>query len=253
MRILYLGDIVGEVTLPVLKNYIEILKKEHRCNLVFVNAENVSGGKGLYEKHYKQLKTMGVNAISMGNHTYSKSEIKEYINDATIARPANLSTEYGKEVLYINYNGKIIALINLLGRVYTNTPLDCPFKALDRLLENIKADYIIVDIHGDATSEKKALFYDFAGKVDAIVGTHTHCQTSDEQIYNNTCYITDLGMCGPYNSILGDDIDMVVNRFRSGIFEPLKVSNDKEFIISGVVLDLGLKRSITRIYKKVHN
>ncbi|MBQ3253473.1 MAG: YmdB family metallophosphoesterase [Acholeplasmatales bacterium] len=250
MRILYLGDIVGESTLQVLKDNIEELKKEYKANLVFVNAENVSYGKGLFEKHYKMLKTMGVSGISMGNHTFSKSEIKEYINDATIVRPANLNTEYGKEVLYINYNNKIIALVNMQGRVYSNTPLDCPFKTMDRLLKSIKADYIIVDFHGDATSEKKAFFYDFAGKVDAVLGTHTHCQTADEEIYNNTCFITDMGMCGPSNSILGDDKEMVINRFRSGVFEPLKVSTNKEFIINGVLIDLGAKRQIIRVSKK---
>lgn len=250
MRILYLGDIVGESTLQVLKDNIEELKNEYKANLVFVNAENVSYGKGLFEKHYKMLKKMGVSGISMGNHTFSKSEIKEYINDATIVRPANLNTEYGKEVLYINYNNKIIALVNMQGRVYSNTPLDCPFKTMDRLLKSIKADYIIVDFHGDATSEKKAFFYDFAGKVDAVLGTHTHCQTADEEIYNNTCFITDMGMCGPSNSILGDDKEMVINRFRSGVFEPLKVSTNKEFIINGVLIDLGAKRQIIRVSKK---
>lgn len=192
---------------------------------------------------------MGIAGISMGNHTFSKSEIMDYIDGATIARPANLNTKYGKEVLYVKYNSEIIAIVNLLGRVYSNTPLDCPFKTMDRLLEDIKADYIIVDFHGDATSEKKAFFYDFSGKVDAVVGSHTHTQTSDCQIYNNTCFITDMGMCGPYNSILGDDIEAIIERFRSGVFTPLKVSNDSKILIQGVVIDLGAKRTIQAISK----
>ncbi|MBQ9124996.1 MAG: YmdB family metallophosphoesterase [Acholeplasmatales bacterium] len=251
MRILYLGDIVGDKVLNVLKANIERIKAEYKINLILVNGENISSGKGLIEKHYKELKALGVAGISMGNHTFSKSEIKDYINDATIVRPANLNTEYGKEVLYIKYNDKTIALVNLLGRVYSNTPLDCPFKTMDRLLNEIKADYIIVDFHADATSEKKAFFYDFAGKVDAIVGSHTHCQTSDEQVYNNTCYITDMGMCGAYNSILGDDVNQIITRFRTGVYEPLKVANDNEYIISGVVLDLGHKNQIIRVLKKL--
>jgi metallophosphoesterase (TIGR00282 family) len=170
-----------------------------------VNAENVSGGKGMTEKHYKQLKALGIAGMSMGNHTFSKSEIKNYIDDATIVRPANLNTSYGKDILYIKYNDKIIVIINLLGRVYTYTPLDDPCKTMDNLLEKKEADYIIVDFHGDATSEKKAFFYDFSGKVDAILGSHTHTQTADEQVYNNTCFITDMGMCGAYESILGDE------------------------------------------------
>ena len=252
MRILYLGDIVGEATLTALKANLEAIKREYRINLVLANAENVSGGKGLIEKHYKMLKSMGIAGISMGNHTFSKSEIKDYMNEATICRPANYNTEYGKDYIYINYNNEKIALVNMLGRVYSNTPLDCPFKTMDRLLNEIKADHIIVDFHGDATSEKKAFFYDFSGRVDAVVGTHTHTQTADEQVYNNTCFISDMGMCGPYNSILGDDIESIIKRFRTGVYEMLKVSNDKEFIISGVVLDLGPKKTITRVLKKVN-
>lgn len=249
MKILYLGDIVGEGTLKILKNNLEDIKREYGVQIVLANAENVSGGKGLNFKHYKELKSMGIAGISMGNHTFSKSEIMDYIDGATIARPANLNTKYGKEVLYVKYNSEIIAIVNLLGRVYSNTPLDCPFKTMDRLLDDIKADYIIVDFHGDATSEKKAFFYDFSGKVDAVVGSHTHTQTSDCQIYNNTCFITDMGMCGPYNSILGDDIEAIIERFRSGVFTPLKVSNDSKILIQGVVIDLGAKRTIQAISK----
>jgi metallophosphoesterase (TIGR00282 family) len=250
MRILYLGDIVGERTIDVLKNNLEALKQEYKINLVLVNAENVSGGKGMTEKHYKQLKALGIAGMSMGNHTFSKSEIKNYIDDATIVRPANLNTSYGKDILYIKYNDKIIVIINLLGRVYTYTPLDDPCKTMDNLLEKIEADYIIVDFHGDATSEKKAFFYDFSGKVDAILGSHTHTQTADEQVYNNTCFITDMGMCGAYESILGDEKDMVIQRFRTGMFEPLKCAPGNEFMLNGVILDFGINNTITRINKK---
>ena len=251
MRILYLGDVVGEKTIEILKNNLERIKKENRINMVFANCENVSGVSGLTEKHYKAIKALGISGISMGNHTFSKSEIKTYINDATIVRPANLNTSYGKKVLYVKYNDKTIAIVNMLGRVYTNTPLDCPFKTMDELLKEIKADYIIVDFHGDATSEKKAFFYDFSGKVSAVVGSHTHTQTSDEEVYNNTCFITDMGMCGPYESILGDDIGMVIDRFRTGVYEKLKVQEESYYRINGVILDLGTENKIIRFNEKV--
>ena len=241
MKILYLGDIVGEATIDVLAKAIEDIKKEYKINMVLANAENVTQGKGLSQKHYKQLKTIGITAMTMGNHTFSKSEIKEYIDDASIVRPANINTNYGKGYMMINYNDKKLLLVNLMGRVFINSPLDCPFKT---------ADYVIVDIHAEATSEKKAFFYDFAGKVDAVLGTHTHVQTADEEVYNNTCYITDLGMCGPYESILGDDKDMVIERFRTGIFDRLKVAQTNEFQICGVILDLGQTNKITRINLK---
>ena len=250
MKILYLGDIVGEATIDVLAKAIEDIKKEYKINMVLANAENVTQGKGLSQKHYKQLKTIGITAMTMGHHTLSKSEIKEYIDDSSIVRPANINTNYGKGYMMINYNDKKLLLVNLMGRVFINSPLDCPFKTMDKILENNKADYVIVDIHAEATSEKKAFFYDFAGKVDAVLGTHTHVQTADEEVYNNTCYITDLGMCGPYESILGDDKDMVIERFRTGIFDRLKVAQTNEFQICGVILDLGQTNKITRINLK---
>jgi len=253
MRILYFGDIVGENTIKILENHLDEIKKEYKINMVFANAENVTGGKGLSQKHYKQLKSLGIAAMSMGNHTFSKKEIKDYINDATIVRPANLNTDLGKDILYVKYNDKTIALVNMLGRVYTYTPLDCPFKTMDRLLEEIKSDYIIVDFHGDATSEKRAFFYDFSGKVDAVLGTHTHIQTADEEVYNNTCYITDMGMCGPKLSIIGDDKDMVIKRFRSGLFEPLQVSSDKNYILNGVILDLNENSNKIIRFSKEYN
>ena len=253
MKILYLGDIVGEKTLDVLEKYLPQIQKEEKINLIFANAENVTSGKGLCQKHYKKLMEIGISAVTMGNHTYSKKDIFDYIDDAKICRPANISKGVGKEVVYINYNNQIIALVNLLGRVYQPMLLDCPFKTMDRLLQEIKADYIIVDVHADATSEKKALFYDLAGKVSCVLGSHTHTQTADEQVYNNTCFISDMGMNGPYESILGDDKDMVIERFRSGIYNPLKVANTNEYLINGVIIDLQPSLNKIKRYYKIVN
>ena len=251
MRILYLGDIVGEKTIEVLKKHLDEIKREHHIHVVLCNAENVSKGKGLTYSHYKELKSLGIAGMTMGNHTFSKSEIKEFIDDATIARPANLTTEFGKDVLYIKYNTEVIALVNLLGRVYLNTPLDCPFKTLEAMLSDIKADKVIVDFHGEATSEKKAFFYNFAGKVDAILGTHTHVKTDDIEVYNNTCYISDLGMCGPKYSILGSDVDGIIERFKTGVYDVAKVSEDTTFILNGVILDLGKENKIESFKKTI--
>ena len=251
MRILYLGDIVGEKTIDALSEVLEDIKKENKINIVLVNAENVSSGKGLSFKHYKALKALGIQYMSMGNHTFSKSEIKEYINDASIVRPLNLPTTIGNGYAYFKYNDKTICLVNMMGRTFMNTSLDCPFKTMDNALKEIKADHIIVDFHGEATSEKEAFFYDFSGKVDAIVGTHTHVQTADEQVYNNTCYITDLGMCGIKESILGDDKAGVIERFRTGVFDRLKVAEGNNYVFNGVILDLGSVNKITRFHKEI--
>ncbi|MDE7161831.1 MAG: YmdB family metallophosphoesterase [Anaeroplasmataceae bacterium] len=251
MRILYLGDIVGEKTISILEKHLEEIKKEHHIHMVLCNAENVTKGRGLSYPHYKALKSLGIAGMSMGNHTFSKSEIKEYIEEATIARPANLGTDIGKSILYIKYNQETIALVNMMGRVYVNSPLDCPFKTMERLLSEIQADKIIVDFHGEATSEKKAFFYEFAGRVDAILGTHTHVKTDDSEVYQNTCYISDLGMCGPKHSVLGSDVDGIIERFKTGVYEPAKVASDSEFILSGVILDLGKMNTIEDFKKTI--
>lgn len=251
MRILYLGDIVGEKTISVLQQHLELIKKEYKINMVLCNAENVSKGKGLTYKHYKELKSLGIAGMSMGNHTFSKSEIKDYLNEATICIPANLNSTIGKKVLYIKYNDKVIALVNMMGRVFVNSPLDCPFKTMESLLNEIKADYIIVDFHGEATSEKKAFFYEFAGRISAVVGSHTHVKTADKEVYKTTCYISDMGMCGPKYSILGDNVEQVINRFKTGIFETLSVSEDNEFVLNGVILDFGTTNRIEDFHKTI--
>jgi metallophosphoesterase (TIGR00282 family) len=251
LRILYLGDIVGEKTIDILKVNLETIKKENHIHLVLCNAENVTKGRGLSYQHYKELKALGIAGMSMGNHTFSKSEIKEYIEEATIARPANLSTDIGKNVLYIQYNQEVIALVNLMGRVYMNSPLDCPFKTFEALYPTIQADHILVDFHGEATSEKKAFFYNFAGKIDAVLGTHTHVKTDDKEVFMNTCYISDLGMCGPKYSVLGSDVIGIIERFKTGIYEPTKLSNDKEYILNGVILDLGKTNKIEDFKKTI--
>lgn len=251
MKILFLGDLVGEKTIEVLEKNLEQIKRENRIHLVLANAENVTKGKGLSFKHYKELKGLGIAGMTMGNHTFAKNEIKDYINQATIVRPANLNCGVGKEVLYIQHNQEKIAIVNLLGRTFLNIALDCPFQTMDRLLKDIQADKIIVDFHGEATSEKKAFFYAYAGKVDAILGTHTHIQTADTEIFQNTCYITDLGMCGPKLSVLGDQIDQVIERFRTGVYTPLSVAESNEYQLNGVILDLGSSNKIERFNKIV--
>ena len=250
MRILYLGDIYGEKTLDVLQAHLSEIKKEENINIVLANAENTTDGKGLSQKHYKRLMSLGIQALSMGNHTFSKSEIKEYIDDANIVIPANLNNPYGTKILYVRYNDKKIALVNMLGRVYNTMPLDCPFKTMDDLLTHIDADYTIVDFHGDATSEKKAFFYNYYDKIDALVGTHTHVQTADEEEYEGSLYISDIGMCGPKKSVIGMDIDMAIERFTTGLFNRMTIADSKEYMINAVVLDLNDKKpTIKRINK----
>lgn len=239
MRILFIGDIFGEIGLKYLENNLASIKKDYKINIVIANAENTTYGKGLSKDHYQRLMKCGVQAITMGNHTYSKSEIKDYIEDANIVRPANYHVAPGKPYMNIKYNDKVITLVNLLGRVFMgNTPLDCPFQTMDKILEEVKSDYIIVDFHAEATSEKIAFLQDFKGKLTAIVGTHTHVQTADERALDNTLYISDCGMTGPLNGVIGDNADSIIQRFRTGVFEPTQVmTGPVQF--NAVVLDIN--------------
>ncbi len=241
MRILYLGDVVGDITLKVLKQNIKEIRSKTKANLIFANAENVSLGKGLTKEEYLTLQSLGISVLTMGNHTFSKKEIFSFINDSNIVRPANMPDAPGKGYLVVKYNDKTITIINLIGRVYTNILADCPFKTLDKILKDVKSDYYIVDFHAEATSEKQALAYYFKDRIDAVVGTHTHVQTADERLIGKTLYITDLGMCGPYDSIIGDDVDSILERFITGIYKPSKVASGN-IIISGAILDLTNKK-----------
>lgn len=240
MKILYIGDIYSSSALDYLEQNLEKIKKDNNINIVLCNGENVTHGRGLSYKHYIRLKKLGIAGITMGNHTYSNQEIYDYINDATIARPANLNTKDGQEYLVINYNGQKILLINVLGRVYmNNTPLENPFTTCERIIDSVEHDYAIVDVHAEATSEKIALAYYLDGSVDAVLGTHTHVPTADERrLPNNTLFISDIGMTGPKDGIIGDDKDVIIERFISGVYKRSQPSNSP-IMFNAVVLDIN--------------
>ncbi len=252
MRILFIGDIVGEAGLLYLEQNIQRIRQENKINLIIVNAENITNGRGLRKKDYDRIMKMGVFAITMGNHTFSQRDIKNYINDSKIIRPANFNSDLGVGYLTLKYNDKLITVVNLLGRVYMNNmSLDNPFTVMDKIISEVKGktDYIIVDFHAEATSEKIAFGLDFDGKVDAVVGTHTHVPTADERVLpKGTLYVTDVGMTGPLNGVLGDDSEAIIERFRTGIYTPTNVTTRKELQFNAVILDIGNnKRTIERI------
>lgn len=248
MKILYIGDIFGEEGLNYLASNMDYLKKTYKPNLIFANAENVSYGKGLHYTHYQRLMKMGINYLSMGNHTFSNVDIKNFIDKANIVRPANLPTTLGKGYAQIRYNDKTITLINLLGRVYQNFSLDCPFRKVDEILAKVKSDYYIIDFHAEATSEKIALAFDFDGKINALVGTHTHVQTADERILpKGTLYISDIGMTGPLNGVIGNTKEDIIKRFRTGVYERTGVATGPRQI-NAVIMELDGKKSIARVH-----
>ncbi len=250
MRILYIGDIVGKYGLNYLKSKLNYLKQEYKPNLIIVNAENTTNGKGLNFKDYKELMNLNISAITMGNHTYRNSEINDFIENSKIARPMNILNQKGNGYVDINYNGKIITVINLLGTIHmdTNYELANPFIVVDEFLKKHKSDYVIVDMHAEATSEKLAMAHFLDGRVSAVVGTHTHVQTNDPIVLpNKTLYVTDLGMTGSTTGILGVRKEIIIDRLHLGGKEVFKLDESNICSINGALLVLGEKPSIKLI------
>lgn len=215
MKVLFVGDVVGSSGRAVLAEQLPLLKEEYAIDYVIVNGENAAHGKGLTAKVYRQLLQCGVDFITMGNHTFSKNDILNFIDDVdNLVRPANLEpTHYGKSTQVVTICGKRVAITNLCGEIFMHNVIDSPFACMEDVLAEVDADLYFVDLHAEATSEKIAFLYRFAGRIHAVVGTHTHVQTADERIVNGTAAITDLGMCGAYTSVLGRDVDEIVTRF----------------------------------------
>ena len=215
MNILFIGDIVGSPGRDVVRQYLPQLKEQYAIDLVVANGENAAHGKGITRKIYHQLLEFGIDVITMGNHTFSKNDILQFIDEADrMVRPANMEPlEYGTHTCVVNVKGLRVAISNLSGEVWMNNVVDSPFFCMDDILHDVDADIYLVDFHGEATSEKIAFTYAFAGQVQAVVGTHTHVQTADDRIVTGTAAITDLGMCGAYTSVLGRDVEEIVTRF----------------------------------------
>lgn len=228
MKILAVGDIVGERGLNKLKESLPILKQKEKIDFIIVNGENVAGGMGITKRDFQQILFSGADVVTLGNHTWSKKDIFNFIDDEKLIRPAN----YPKGVVGKGYNiynckNKRIAVINLLGRTNMGVLTENPFLEADNILENIKgkADYIVVDFHAEATAEKIAMKYYLDKRVNIIFGTHTHVQTADEEITENgMAYITDIGMTGPINSVIGMDKKASIKRFVTTLPEKYKIA-----------------------------
>ena len=251
MKILFIGDIVGKYGLEYLKIKLPQLRNEYKPNLIIVNAENTTNGKGLNLKDYKELMSLNIAALTMGNHTYRNQEINEFIDESRIARPMNILNQKGLGYVDINYNGKVITVINLIGTIHMDSSyeLDNPFRVVDEFIKKHKSDYIIVDMHAEATSEKMAMGYFLDGRVDAVVGTHTHVQTSDARVLpNKTLYVSDLGMTGPLNGILGVKKEIIIDRLLNDGKEVFKLDESNICQLNGVLLTLGDKPNIKLIH-----
>lgn len=219
MRILALGDVVGTKTIDFLHRNLWQIRRENRIDLVIANGENTSEIRGLSARDADALLDTGIDLITLGNHAYGMRDIYAYLeNETRVVRPANFPPiAPGAGYAIVNVDGWRVLCVNVCGRVYMD-PLANPFDTVDRILSREAGAYdlAIMDIHAEATSEKLALAHYFDGRIHVMFGTHTHVPTADTQILpKGSGYVTDLGMCGPQDGILGTDKDAVIDRFRT--------------------------------------
>ena len=240
MRILAVGDLVGECGLNRLKQTLPRIKEEKMIDFVIVNAENVSGGMGITIKDFNELLKLGIDVITMGNHTWAKKDIFEFIDNPKLLRPANYSKGIvGKGMNIYECKGKKIAVINLIGRTDMNVLSENPFTVVENLLKEIKVDIVIIDFHAEATAEKIAMGYFLDGKATVLFGTHTHVQTADEDITKKGLgYITDLGMTGPKESVIGMNKEASIKRFLTSLPERYKVA-EGESIFNACIFEIN--------------
>ncbi len=240
MRILFIGDIVGGSGRRALRQQLPLLRQQYRPDFVLVNGENAAAGKGITRAIAHELFESGVHGITMGNHTWDQKETAQWIEEeARIVRPANYPPNTpGQGVMTLRHMGKTLVVMNVLGRTFMS-PVDCPFRTVDALLEGgPPAVPVLLDVHAETTSEKLALGWYVDGRVAAVVGTHTHVQTHDEQIFpQGTAYVTDVGMTGSYEGILGMERTAVMRRFVTQM--PARfVADEGRYHLHAVVIEI---------------
>lgn len=249
MRILAIGDIVSKQGCDYLRQILPKLKREYQADIVIANGENSAIGNGILPQTARFIFDSGVDVITLGNHSLRRPEICDFLDENDfIIRPANYhKSAPGKGITFLDKGSVIVAVINLQGAVYLDN-IQNPFEAIDEQIEIAKnegAKIIIIDFHAEASSEKRGMGFYVDGRVSAIVGTHTHVQTSDEQILpNGTGYITDLGMTGPYFSVLGVAPDKAIQKMKTNL--PVKFTNeDGPCTIEGCFIDIDNKTGKT--------
>ncbi|MDT7014128.1 TIGR00282 family metallophosphoesterase [Levilactobacillus namurensis] len=243
MRILFVGDVVGDMGMAMIHEYLPQLKRDLKPQVTIVNGENSTPvGRGISYKIYKQLLKDGADVVTMGNHTWDNAELFEFIDDAKrLVRPVNFPGKTpGQGWTKVKVNQQTLAVVNIQGRVFMNQLVDDPFATMADLVPELDTPFVFVDFHGEVTSEKRAFAMRFTGDVSAVVGTHTHVQTSDAQVLDHqTAFLTEVGMTGPADSILGMQADSVITRFENQRPARYTVQTQGPGLLSGCVIDLN--------------
>ncbi len=252
LKLLFLGDIFGEPGRKIVLQKVPELIKSKNLDLVLANCENAAKGRGISSRLADELLKCGIDLMTSGNHIYHVDEIFSYLNqkDSRILRPYNFaqSTPGRGAAVVKSRNGVNVGVINIQGRVFMEPGVDLPFDAIDRAILDIQgeSDIIVVDMHAETTAEKRAMGWHLDGRAQLLVGTHTHVQTADEEILPlGMGYITDLGMCGPYNSVIGMDKDIILKKFRTTMPKKFEVGSGDERLC-GVIceIDVAKKRAV---------
>lgn len=254
IRILAIGDIFGKVGRMIIEKHLNNLKEENEIDLVIANVENVTHGKGVSYKHYKMLNDLGINVMTSGNHIFALPETREYIKQTIkLLRPLNSNPYHpGKGSLLLNLKNKKIRITNLIGQTFM--PLaENPYFALENLLKNDDCDIHLLDFHAEATAEKNAFAYYFDGKITALWGTHTHVQTADEKILaKGTAFISDVGMTGPAEGIIGAQPAGIIQRVKYGYASPMKPLYQEKGQFNGLILEIDEKTNKVTFLKRVN-
>ena len=262
MNILFFGDLVGRPARMALKKILPVYREKYKIDLVIANSDNLAHGKGVTGKTVEEIIKYGVDAVTCGDHIWDNLKQAEEILESgkyNFICPANLpAVSYKKGYKIIEVCSKKVLIINLAGRVFFQKYPDCPFRTADKIIEENRnsVNIIIVDFHCEATSEKKALGFYLNSKVSAVLGTHTHVQTADEEILNErTAYISDVGMVGPCDSILGCEKNAAINQMLTQIPFKYKLSEDDNVLVNAVVVEIddenGKAKKIKRISEKI--
>ncbi|OJG66934.1 metallophosphoesterase [Enterococcus moraviensis] len=242
LRILFIGDVVGSLGRETITTYLPKLKKKYRPQVTIVNGENAASGRGITGKIYKKFLQDGADVVTLGNHTWDNKEIFEFIDDAKkMIRPANFPEGTpGQGMVFVKVNQLELAVINMQARVFM-ADIDDPFRKAEELIVEARkrTPLIFVDFHGETTSEKQAMSWFLDGKVSAVVGTHTHVQTNDARILpEGTAFLSDVGMTGPYDGILGMKRGPVIEKFRTALPKRFEVVEEGRSLLSACIIDI---------------